>query len=411
MVEFSPRGLRLLLQKNRGVLTIVLGVAALLLFWRLGGLALLTGGSPEAPSRTQRAPVQVEKVEVELTEKQVAALKVAPVRRAAFARERGAVGNIDFNQNMLVQVFTPNAGRIIVATANVGDRVRKGQVLFAVDSPDLLTAESNLIQAAGVLTLQNANLRRLTETLKGGGGAQKDVDQARSDQQTAEGNLRAQRDAVRIFGKTDAEIDQIIADRKADAALIVRSPIDGVITQRTAAPGLYVQPGNAPAPYTVADTSTMWMLANVVESDAPLLRVGQAVRVRVSAYPERTFDGRITVVGAQVDPATRRLAVRSEVGDPDRLLRAGMFATFTIEIDEPQQSLAIPSAGVVREGDGSMSVWVTRDSRHFERRTVRTGLQQNGMTQILDGVGLGEQVVTEGAVFVSNKAVAAASGD
>jgi cobalt-zinc-cadmium efflux system membrane fusion protein len=377
--------------------------------WWLG----LPPFDPSGPreSRTQRAPVGPQVVQVELSDKQVASLKIAPVGHTTFEVLRSAVGNIDFNQNMLVQVFTPNPGRILQTFANVGDRVERGQILFTVDSPDLLTAESNLIQAAGVLVLQNRNLKRLTETLRGGGGAQKDVDQAVSDQQTAEGNLRAARDAVRIFGKTDEEIEQIVKDRRADPALIVRSPITGVVTQRTAAPGLYIQPGNAPAPFTVADTTTMWMLANVVENDAPLLRVGQEVKVRVGAWPDREFSGAITVLGAQVDPATRRVWVRSEIRDPEGLLRAGMFANFTIRISQPFQALAVPAAAIVREGDGSMSVWVTTDYRHFEKRTVRIGMQQGGMTQIIGGLRPGEQVVTEGAVFVSNKALGGSGVD
>jgi len=380
---------------------VVLGLG---FYWWLGP----GGGAPSEP-RSRRAPTQATKVETELTPEQLQAVKIAPAGTATFRIERRAVGSIDFNQTMLVQVFTPNQGRIITAHANVGDRVRRGEFLFTVDSPDLLNAESNLIQTAGVLMLQNANLKRLTETLKGGGGAQKDVDQARSDQQTAEGNLHAARDAVRIFGKTDADIDRIIADRKVDSTLVVRSPITGLVTQRTAAPGLLVQPGNAPAPFTVADTSTMWMLANVVEADAPQFKVGQPIAVRVDAYPDRVFDGTITAVGAQVDPATRRLMVRSEIKDPDSLLRAGMFATFTIEVAPPVQSTAVPSSGVVRVGDGSMTVWTTTDRSHFERRIVKTGLQQDGMTQILDGLTPGELVVTEGAVFVSNKALGGAS--
>ena len=217
----------------------------------------------EKSARRGRAPEQVAKVQVELTERQATAIEVTPVGRAAFELVRKAVGSIDFNQNMVVQVFTPNPGRIIVAQANVGDRVLRGQVLFTIDSPDLLQAESTLISAAGVATLQARNLKRLTETLRGGGGAQKDVDQATSDQQAAEGALRGARDAVRIFGKTEEEIDRVVAERRVDAVLVVRSPIAGLVTQRTAAPGLYVQPGNAPAPMTVADTSTMWMVANI----------------------------------------------------------------------------------------------------------------------------------------------------
>ncbi len=367
------------------------------------------GGVPTKESRTRRAEAPAAEVSVELTARQAGALKIEPVGSARFEVTRSAVGNIDFNQNLLVQVFTPNTGRIIAAQANVGDRVEKGQVLFTVDSPDLLTAASNLVQAAGVLVLQNANLKRVTETFRGGGGAQKDVDQARSDQQTAEGNLRSARDAMRIFGKTEEEIDRIIAERRPDSTLLVRSSISGTVTQRTAAPGLLVQPGNAPAPFTLADTSTMWMLASVVEGDAPLLRVGQEVTVRVAAYPGREFRGAITVVGATVDPSTRRITVRSEVRDPDGLLRAGMFATFSILIAAGVESTAVPAAAIVREGDGSMSAWITTDRRRFTKRIVRIGLQQRGFTQILDGLRPGELVATEGAIFLSNKALGGAA--
>lgn len=373
----------------------------------VAGWWLLSGPSTVPPSEKNahkgRAPAQATKVEVELTDKQAAAIQVAPIGRANFELLRSAVGNIDFNQNMLVQVFTPNPGRIIATQVNVGDRVLRGQILFTIDSPDLLQAESNLISAAGVAALQAHNLKRLTETLRGGGGAQKDVDQAISDQQASEGALRSARDAVRIFGKTEEEIDRIVAERKVDSVLVVRSPIAGLVTQRTAAPGLFVQPGNAPAPITVADTSTMWMVANIPEGDSAKLRVGQPVKVRVTAFPDREFDGAITVVGASVDPNTRRVMVRSEVKDPDGLLRAGMFATFSIRVGDTLDTPAVPNAAIVREGDGSMTVWVTADRRRFEKRAVKIGLQQHGVTQILEGLQTGELTATDGAVFLSNK--------
>jgi len=376
-------------------------IVALAGWWFLAGPA--TPPPSDKAASKGRAPAPAAKVEVELTERQAAAIQVAPVGRATFDIAKQAVGNIDFNQNRLVQVFTPYAGRIIASNANVGDRVLRGQTLFTIDSPDLLTAESSLIAAAGVLTLQNRNLTRLKAILSGGGGAQKDVDQTTSDQQTAEGALRAARDAVRIFGKTDEEIDKIIADRKADSVLVVRSPIGGLITQSLSPPGLYVQPGNAPPPMTVADTSTMWMIANVPEADSTPLRVGQAVKVRVSAQPDRTFDGALTVIGASVDPNTRRVMVRSEIKDPDGLLRAGMFATFTIALGSAADQPAVPNSAIVREGDGSMTVWVTTDRRRFEKRVVKTGLQQRGVTQIVDGLRAGEQIATDGAIFISNK--------
>ena len=204
-----------------------------------------------------------------------------------FPVEKEAVGSIDFDEEMAVQVFTPYQGRIIALFASVGDDVKKGQTLFTIDSPDLLQAESTLIAAAGVLELTTRNLARLRELYTTRAISQRDLDQATSDQQTAEGNLRAARDSVRLFGKTDADIDRIIAQRSADPTLVVPSPISGSVTARNAAPGLFVQPGNAPAPFTVADISTMWMLANVAETDSPAFRVGQQVQVTLGAFPGR----------------------------------------------------------------------------------------------------------------------------
>ena len=340
---------------------------------------------------------------VDLSERQAATLKIGPVAARDFALLKTAVGTIDFNENLLVQVFSQYAGKILKANFNIGDDVKAGDVLFTIDSPDLLQAESTLLASAGVLELQKRTLARATNLLKAGGSAQKDVDQSTSDQQTAEGNYKAARDAVRIFGKTDAEIDQVVDMRKVDSTLRVPSPIAGRVVARNAAPGLLTQPGSAPSPYSVADLSTMWMLANVIETDAPAYKLGQAVEVRVPAYPDTVFKGRVTTVGSMIDPNTHRQLVRSEIDDPQHQLRSGMFASFVIHVGDPMRSLAVPAEGVVREGDGTMTVWVTSDSRHFTKRTVRIGLQQDGWDQILDGLSPGETVVTDGAVFLSNK--------
>ena len=180
---------------------------------------------------------------------------------------------------MTVQVFTPYQGRIATLSAKLGDDVTKGQTLFTIDSPDLVQASSTLISTAGVLELTSRNLVRLQGLYQTRSISQKELEQAASDQQTAEGALRAARDAVRLFGKTDADMDRMIKERRVDPILVVRSPVSGRVSARNAAPGLYLQPGNAPAPYSVADASTMWMLANVPESDAPAFRVGQPVSV------------------------------------------------------------------------------------------------------------------------------------
>jgi cobalt-zinc-cadmium efflux system membrane fusion protein len=284
----------------------------------------------------------------------------------------------------------------------LGDEVQKGQVLFTIDSPDLVQASSTLISAASVLDLTNRNLVRAKTLYDTRAWSQQQYEQAVSDQQTAEGNLRASRDAVRIFGKTDAEMDRMIKERKVDPILVVYSPVPGRVAARNAAPGLYVQPGNPPAPYAVADVATMWLLANVPENDAPAYRVGQPLKVKVPAYPDHVFEGRVNTIGLTVDPNTRRVLVRSVIKDPRHELWAGMFANFVIQVGDPMRSLAVPLNGVVREGDGTMTVWVTTDRRRFTKRTVKIGIQYDGYHQILDGLQPGEIVATESALFMNN---------
>jgi len=345
---------------------------------------------------------------VELSDTQLKSVRVETAAEREFPIEKAAVGSIDFNEELLTQVFTPYQGRIVGLFAKVGDEVKKGETLFTIDSPDLLQADSNLIAAAGVLELTSRNLMRLKQLYETRAISQKDLEQAISDQQTAEGALRAARDAVRIFGKTDADIDMIIKERRADPTLIVASPISGRITARNAAPGLLVQPGNPPAPFTVADISTMWMLANVAESDSPAFRIGQEVKVTVMAYPDRVFTGKISTIGSTVDPNTRRVLVRSDIDDPKHELRAGMFANFVIRTGDPVRSVAVPLDGVVRDGDGTMTVWVTADRRRFTHRMVKIGLQRDGYNQILEGLQPGELVATEGALYLSNAVAVAA---
>jgi cobalt-zinc-cadmium efflux system membrane fusion protein len=340
---------------------------------------------------------------VELSESQLKSIKIEPVAEHVFAQEQQAVGNIDFNQELLTQVFTPYQGRILRAFAKVGEIVKKDQTLFTIDSPDLVQAESTLISSAGVLDLTTKSLERLKNLFKQNAAAQKDFEQSVSDQQAAEGAYNAARAAVRVFGKSEAEIDKIVEQRKIDPALVVPSPMTGLITARNAAPGLLVQPGSQPPVYVVADISTMWMLANVPEKDAPRLNVDQEVSVTVAPLPGRVFKGKIVTIGATVDPNTRRVLVRSEIADPNKELRAGMFANFTITVASPKTALAVPQEGVVREGDGTMTVWVTGDRRKFMKRLVKTGLMHGGFTEIVEGLKSGELVATDGSLFIANQ--------
>jgi cobalt-zinc-cadmium efflux system membrane fusion protein len=381
---------------------VALAGAAITLLVLGAGVYLKARASDAGKPGVNAASAATDSHTLQLTDDQLQLIEVGPVSEQSFPLQREAVGSIDFNEDLSTQVFPPYQGRIVQLYAKLGDNVVKGQMLFTIESPDLIQAESALIAAAGVLELTSKAYERAKQLHDVQGIADKDLEQASSDQQTAEGALRAARDGVAVFGKSQADIDRIVNTRTIDPDLVVLSPVTGRVTARNAAPGLFVQPGNTPAPYSVADISRVWLNASVTESDMPLVQKGQQIRVTVMAFPERTFEGRISTVGATVDPQLHRGLVRAEIDDPKHELLPGMFANFVIVTGDPIKSAAVPQDGVVREGDGTMTVWVTADGHHFTQRTVQTGLQSGGYDEIRDGLRAGEKVVVKGALLLDN---------
>jgi cobalt-zinc-cadmium efflux system membrane fusion protein len=400
MAQFhlSMKNMRKSILLGRKATALVAMVAAIVLatvFLKSGSGQPANSSPPSGPAPVSNAPPATES-------NQLDAIKIGTVGTHTFPIERTAVGSIDYDEDLSVPVFLVYQGKIISAFANLGDDVKKGQPLYTIDSPDLIQAESTLIAAVAANVLFSNELVRATALYGTNGVAQRELEQATSDAQTAEGALKAAHDAVRVFGKTEDEINKIEASRKIDPALVVPSPISGRITMRCAQPGLLVQPGSVPAPYTVSALTNKWLLVNVTESDSPLFQVGQTVAAHVMAYPERVFNGKILRLGTTVDPNVHRLTVICEIPDPKGELRPGMVANFTIEVGDPVMSVAIPTTGVDRNSDGTYEAWVTVDRHVFFQRRVKIGLENDGQYQVLEGLQPGELIVTLGAVFISN---------
>lgn len=305
-----------------------LGCLAAALVW-----THLAASSPAPESRSPRAPDAGAR-SLDLEPAQLDGLRIERVATHSFPIEKQAVGNISFDED-----------------------------------PTIVQAESALLTASANLELTSKELRRVRSLGEGNGIAQKELEQAIANEQSARATLKAARDALRALGKSDGEIDRMIASGVIPDASRVRR---------------------------------VWAVANVSESDSVSVRPGQPLSISVMAYPGNTFAGEVSRVYAAVDPATHRVAVRAEIADPHRQLRAGMLAEFTIQVGPALQSIAIPADGAVREADGTTSVWVTVDRRHFEQRTVKTGVRDADWVQIVGGLRPGELVVTGGAVFLSN---------
>ena len=233
-------------------------------------------------------------------------------------------------------------------------------------------------------------------------GALKDWLQAQADATAARNALDAARNRLRILGTSDAEIAAIEAgaDRTGKAAeTLVRAPIAGTVTQRQVGLGQYLTAGAATPVYTIGDLSSVWLVANVRESDAPRVHVGQAVEVRALALPERSFHARIAWVAPALDPTTHRLPVRAEVDNRDGLLKPLMFASFHIDAGDEATAPAVPKRAVVYEGDEA-HVFVALDDGSIALRPIRTGRTSGDRIEVLAGLAAGEKVVSGGTLFI-----------
>lgn len=381
----------------------LLVVATLVIALLLGTIFITGRGNAQGETRPAAGSGNaLAKDTVAISDLQAQSVRVQQVTTTSFASTSTAVGYIDFDQDHTVGVFAPYQGVVTQVYVAAGDKVTRGQPLFALNSPDLLQAESTLLSSHGTLELTTRVLARTREMLGSTAAAQKDMDQAESDHQAAEAGYLAARHALQLFGKGEAEIDALLRTRKLDSDLKIVSPMSGEVAARNVAVGMLLQPGAGQAPIMVADVSRLWMIANVSEYDLPRIRIGQPVSVVVQAWPGKAFQGTVDTIGAAIDPNTHRIAVRSSILDPAHQLRPQMLASFSIVTGTATSQVAVPSAAVVREGDGTMTVFVTHDGRHFTRRPVQLGAENNGFYPVMSGLGAGEKVATEGALFLSN---------
>jgi membrane fusion protein, heavy metal efflux system len=364
------------------------------------------------PQAAQKTPNSV-RVGVD----QMHQLNIVPVVTGQFRIQKSAVGQIAFNEDASTVVLTPFSGRVTRLIAKIGDDVKRGDPLFEIDSPEVVQAQTDLIAALhglekskSQLALAKRVLDRQTSLLADKATAVREVDQARndyaiaeSDLATAQGSLAAARNRLRvILGRDRGEVERVERERSVNPLITINAPIDGTVIGRKVGPGQYVRTDAGDPLYSIADLTTMWLKANVPENEIANVRVGQEIEVKVAAVPGRVFTARISAIGAASDAATRRIVVRSEIPNPDRMLKSEMFASFKITIGGSDPCPVVPVEAVIRDGEQA-SVWISRGPMLFERRKVKVGLEWDGRVQVLEGIDAGEQVVGRGAIFVDNE--------
>ena len=354
--------------------------------------------------------------------KQWASLTIEPVTEQVFRAEHLTEGKIAVDEDRATLVYSPYAGRVIKLLAKPGDMVVSGQPLFVVEAPDMVQAQNDFINAVATLnkTRSALELAKIVEhqnktLFDSKAGPLRDLQTAQATTQAAQNDVRgaqisleAVRNRLKILGKTDEEITKFSETGAISPQATIHSPIGGTVVQRKVGPGQYVNTTSnnaaaSDATYVIGDLSTVWLVAYVRESEAPNVKVGQPLRFTVLAFPNRAFTANIAYIATSFDSATRRLLVRATIDNSQGLLRPEMFASVTILTGEGDSSPAVPREAVIYDGN-SAHVWVVSDDRAVEPRKIKTGLSNGLMVQVLEGLSLGEKVVTKGSLFVDRAA-------
>lgn len=352
------------------------------------------------------------------TPAQLAQLKLAPAQVGANAEIIRASGSIQADADHSTPILLPYSGQILAVMAEPGQHVTAGQPLLQVASPELVDARNTLLTAtAQVATAVEAeriaegNQKRQKSIYETAGGALKDYLQSQADLVTAQSNLRTAQSALRaaqdrlgLFGKSTAETNALEGSGKTvagKASTLYRSPVSGLVTDRSVAPGQFVSAGGSAALLTITDPAHVWLVAQLPESEAAAIRVGDHVSVTTPALPGRTFSATIDNIAAGLDPATHRLPVRATIANADGALKPQMFASFVIMRPlSGGAGVLVPAAAIIHEGD-TARVWVMARDGLLHGRPVSAGETEGGFTRITNGLSAGDRVVTSGALFVN----------
>ena len=380
----------------------LLGALAIVSLLALFGWPLLTQLlAPRTPPPPPAPPPGTFRV----TPEQLATLKTVVVQTTGFRPGVETEGKIAANDDKTTQVYSPFSGRVTRVFAKVGDRVRAGQPLFAVDAAEFAQGQNDLAAARAQLALTRAAEARQRALYEVNGAALKDWQQSQTDLANAEAAMAAVRNRLRILGKSDADIKALEdrpTGRAPSAETVVPSPISGVVIQRAIGVGQNlgsVTNGGSTAAFVVSDLSTVWLVGALREADSTLARLGQPIEVRVAALPERVLAARVDYISPTVDPVSRRVTVRATIPNPDGVLKAEMFASFSLATGGEASAVGVPVEAVIYEAD-TARVWIVRRDRLLELRQVRVGETRNGLVEVTSGLAPGDRVVTGGALFI-----------
>ena len=357
-------------------------------------VALATAAACSKKEEPKEAVQTSGKANVTLTTEQMKAVVVKEVNQVPMAEEFTAVGEVSFDENNVVRVFPIVSGTVEKVNVSLGDYVQRGQLLASLLSTDISGYQRDYNVAKANFEVEEKNIARSEDLYKSGMLSEKDIAEARKDFANARSEFNEKKQILELYGGSSERLD---------ATFNVVAPRSGYIVERNINEGTQIRTDLNTNIFTISDLKTIWIWANIHESDMSKVKEGDKVTVNTVAYPDKMFQGTIKKIGTMLDPQSRVIRVRTELDNSDGLLKPEMFATVIITSQTSEKVLAVPEKALVLENNNFYVMKATGNNT-FEKVKVSVGRKFNQFTEVTGGINSGDSIIVEGSLFALTEA-------
>ncbi len=326
-------------------------------------------------------------------------LKLAPASEGNASESMRVPARIEVDEQRVARIGAAVSGRVTQIYATLGQSVKRGEVLALIHSTELSVAQLSYLKALSQAELQRRAVERAKLLYAADVIGAAELQKRETELSQAQAELYASHDQIQMLGMTESAIVKLESSRNVHSQSSVISTLDGVVIERRLTQGQVVQP--ADALFTVADLSHVWLVAEVPEQQAGMVKKGESSQAEIPALNGKLIEGRLIFVADTVNPDRRTVTIRMDVNNPQRLLKPEMLASMLIQ-GAPQRRLMVQAAAVVRD-ENKDHVFVQLDTHRFQLRRVTLGQENQGLVPVLEGLKAGEIIVIEGAFHLNNE--------
>jgi cobalt-zinc-cadmium efflux system membrane fusion protein len=326
---------------------------------------------------------------------QMSHVQIVTVQPSKLTRTLRLTGAVAYNAFSTTPVITQVGGPVAKILVVPGDRVKRGQPLLEVSSPDYSLLLAAYLKARDTFRVADKNYQRAQDLFAHHAIADRDLLQAESDRIQAQADLSAAEEGMKILGIPKPED---LEKSPISAQIPLLAPIGGEVVERLVSPGQVMQAGTTQA-FTISDMSTVWVMANIYQGDLAYVKDGDQATITTDSYPEK-FSGKISFISPALDPNTRTLQARIVVDNPGGKLKKDMYCVATVTAGTISNAIAVPDSSILRDDENQPFVYVATSSNQFGRRQVDIGQSENGQTRIPKGLSPGDKVAANGSLFL-----------